>query len=127
MTGQVKEDVITRFNELGVDINNGEISFSPALLKREELISEPRTWHYSTGGAMQSEQLEADCLAFSLCGVPVIYQLSEKCSIEIQNGQADLTSIPGNRLNSGWSQSIFQRKKQIQKITVKLPKINFRP
>ena len=32
MTGQVKEDILSRFGELGVTVKNGQLSFDPVLL-----------------------------------------------------------------------------------------------
>ena len=121
MTGQVKEDVITRFCELGVDINQGEISFSPVLLKRSEFLSEPTIWKYSVGGDLQSENLETGSLAFTLCGVPVIYRLARESSIQVYSGGETPASIPGARLDATLSQSLFKREKHIKKVVVNLP------
>ena len=38
MTGQVKEDIISRFGELGVRIKNGKLQFNPILLKKDEFL-----------------------------------------------------------------------------------------
>ena len=121
MTGQVKEDVITRFNELGVVVNNGEISFSPVLLTHHEFLSEAQTWHYSVGDTMQSEDMQAGSLAFCLCGVAVIYRLAENSCIRVYTDTVEPEVVPGNRLGTAWSQSLFQREKRIRKITVDLP------
>ena len=121
MTGQVKEDVITRFYELGVEINQGEISFSPVLLKRSEFLSEPTTWEYSVGGDLKSENLEAGSLAFTLCGVPVIYRLARESSIQVYSDRETPSSIQGTRLDAALSQSLFKREKHIKKVVVNLP------
>ncbi|HSN65499.1 MAG TPA: hypothetical protein VLS94_02620, partial [Fusibacter sp.] len=39
MTGQVKEDIISRFGELGVTILGGEINFDPSLLSKTEFLT----------------------------------------------------------------------------------------
>jgi hypothetical protein len=121
LTGQVKEDVIARFYELGVDVSNGEVSFSPVLIKRSEFIPEPQTWHFSVGGKMQSEDLDAGSMAFTLCGVPVIYRLAENSSIQIFTDHADPEHVTGNCLGPAWSQSLFRREKRIQKLIVEIP------
>jgi len=121
LTGQVKEDVIARFYELGVDISNGEVSFSPVLIKRSEFISEPQTWHFSVGGEMQSEDLDAGSMAFTLCGVPVIYRLAENSSIQVFTDHAEPEHIAGNRLGAAWSQSLFRREKHVLKLIVEIP------
>ena len=127
MTGQVKEDILSRFNELGVNVNNGEISFSPVSLKQDEFTLVPHTWHFSVGGAMQSEDLEAGSLAFTLCGLPVIYQLAGNDSIQVYSDQSDPEFIQGNKLSHAWSQSLFQREKRVRKLVVNLPKNRLRP
>lgn len=38
MTGQVKEDIICRFGELGVRVRNGQVSFCPTLLSEKEYL-----------------------------------------------------------------------------------------
>jgi hypothetical protein len=121
MTGQVKEDVITRFNELGVNVTHGEISFSPLMLKRQEFISEPRTWHFSVGGPIRSENLDTGSLAFSLCGVPVIYRLAQSSSIQVHLLKNEVEVIEGNVLGVAWSQSLFKREKRVLKLVVDIP------
>ncbi len=46
MTGQVKEEILTRLGELGVRVVDGCITFDPILLRREELIVEPAHFAY---------------------------------------------------------------------------------
>jgi len=121
MTGQVKEDMLSRFYELGVHVNKGEISFSPVSLKRDEFISEPQSWHFSVGGEMQTEELTAGSMAFTLCGVPVIYRQAENSSIQVSSVDGDPEIIPGNRLGSARSQSIFRRENRIRKVVVDVP------
>jgi len=121
MTGQVKEDVITRFNELGVYVKDGKISFSPVLLKKQEFISTPQTWIFSVGGSTQSIELEKDSLVFSMCGVPVIYKLAEQGEILAHMEDGDAEVISGSTLGFKLSQSLFKREKRIRKLLIKLP------
>jgi len=120
MTGQVKEDIITRFIELGVRVENGIISFNPALLKKSEFISADRTWRYCIDGTNPPEQLPSGSLAFSVCGVPVIYRLAEVDGIQLFTEDAAALEIPGNALDFAWSQSLFRRDKRISKLIVHL-------
>jgi hypothetical protein len=120
MTGQVKEDMISRFGELGLIVNDGQISFSPVLLKQDEFLSEPQTWQYSLGGLTQTEQLDAGSLAFCLCGVPVIYRLAQHASVFVYQEGAEPETIPGNDLGAAWSQSVFRRENRVRKIVVNL-------
>ena len=40
MTGQVKEEILTRFGELGVCVEDGVIHFKPSLLRKAEFLSD---------------------------------------------------------------------------------------
>jgi hypothetical protein len=54
MTGQVKEDILTRFGELGVRIKDGKVTFSPTLLRDDEYLPD-------------------GTLTFSYCGAQITY------------------------------------------------------
>jgi hypothetical protein len=122
MTGQVKEDVITRFMELGVAVEQGRVSFAPSMLKSAEFTSEAATWRIAAGAAPEGEVLEAGSLAFSLCAVPVIYRLAEKPQIAVFAADGGHEVLQGNELGPVWSHSLFQRDQRIQKIVVDVPR-----
>jgi hypothetical protein len=126
MTGQVKEDMITRFAELGVDVEAGEVIFSPLMLRKSEFISEPVTWNYTTGNSEQRLELASGTLAFTLCGVPVIYRLAESAAIEVDAGDEGVFSISGNRLGADWSAALFRRENRISQLLVDLPQTELR-
>jgi hypothetical protein len=126
MTGQVKEDVITRFAELGVVVEHGEIFFRPAMLKRDEFLSEPDTWRFSVGGSVCFEELQADTMAFSYCGVPIIYRVASAPRIRIFTEDGGEQVLQENSLGPHWSQAVFCRDKQIRKIIVDLPEADLR-
>jgi hypothetical protein len=126
MTGQVKEDIITRFAELGVQVENGEVSFVPALLRTSEFIQQPETWHFSLGAEECSMDLDAGSLAFSLCGVPVIYRLADICAIHVHSADKEPEVIHGNRLDSVWSASLFRRENRLVKLVVEIPETELR-
>ena len=46
MTGQVKEDILCRFGELGVFVKEGRLSFDPCLLRKAEIINVPKVFEY---------------------------------------------------------------------------------
>jgi hypothetical protein len=77
MTGQVKEDVITRFKELGVTVKEGAVSFEPYLLRRDEFLSVSRPYAFLPDDRHRAGTLEAGSLGFSLCGIPVFFRLAE--------------------------------------------------
>jgi hypothetical protein len=121
MTGQVKEDVITRFRELGVTVEKGAVSFEPYLLSRDELISEPGSYTCSLEDGHQTSTLEAGSLGFSLCGTPVIFRLAESSTIYVYGGDKQPEIIAGANLGKVWSRLLFRRDKRIRKILVDIP------
>ena len=76
---------------------------------------------------MLTEDLDAGSMAFTLCGVPVIYRLSENSSIEVHVSQGDPQVISGSQLGTNWSQSLFRREKRVRKLVVKLSANQIRP
>ena len=126
MTGQVKEDVITRFGELGVYVESGEVLFSPVMLRKSEFISEPVAWNYATGGSEQCLDLVPGTLAFTLCGVPVIFRLADAAAIEIDAGDEGIFRITGNSLGTDWSAALFRRENRINRLLVDLPQADLR-
>jgi hypothetical protein len=78
MTGQVKEEILCRFGELGVRVENGAVRFAPALLRRQEFISAPRTFRYlDIAGDWRQIELLPGTLAFTWCQVPIVYRLDD--------------------------------------------------
>jgi hypothetical protein len=74
MTGQVKEEILTRWGELGVSVQNGRLHFAPTLLRDDEFLSEPDSFTaIDAGGQRQTIALPANSLAFTFCQTPIIY------------------------------------------------------
>ena len=119
MTGQVKEDIISRFGELGVRVKNGILGFDPTMLRSEEFLTEPKVFRYQNIAKESCAiDLEKDSLAFTYCQVPVIYKKSTEEAIEVvlQSGETKLFS--GHYLDDSTTQQIFQRTNTINKIVV---------
>ncbi len=119
LTGQVKEDIISRWGEMGVRIKGGEIVFEPSLLNKEEILTQPGVFEYqSVDGKNQSLQLSEDQLAFTFCQVPVVYSFADRQQIAItySNGLVDI--YDGHTLYETFSQQIFERNGQIKLIEV---------
>jgi hypothetical protein len=121
LTGQVKEDLITRYWELGVRVSDGEVVFEPFVLRRDEFLRKPATWSYSSGGPERSEDLPAGSLGFTLCGVPVVYRMAESGRLQVFGDDGPPVVIAGNRLGPEWSRSLFKREQRITKLIVDVP------
>ena len=119
MTGQVKEDIISRFGELGVIVRDGRIQFNPALLKESEFLDTDEVFQYfDLNHRMQSIELNAGMLAFTVCQVPVIYTKSSEDRVVLIFGDDHEETMPGFEIDSRLSASIFNREDKISKIHV---------
>jgi hypothetical protein len=126
LTGQVKEDLISRFWQLGVRVAQGEVAFDPVMLGRDEFLQEAASWSYSSGGPAMTEELPAGSLAFTLCGVPVIYRLADSACLRVfAEGDRPIV-LRGTRLGPELSQSLFRREQRIRKLVVDVPEAALR-
>lgn len=121
MTGQVKEDIITRFGELGIRVDQGEITFQPLLLGKEEFLTTPKKFeYYNIKGELKVIELQKDSLAFTFCQVPVVYYISGSSKIHVVNSDGKQHEIKGTTINRELSSKIFERKPGIDKIIVEI-------
>ena len=98
MTGQVKEEVITRSGELGVRVEHSCLAFKSLLLRKTEFKDD-------------------STLEFTVCGTKVKYILSDQDKIEVETdvGKVERTSTS---LTPQESQSVFARDGRIKGIRV---------
>ena len=84
MTGQVKEDILSRFGELGIYVENGKLCFYPCLLRKKEFVENDKPFTYiNLYGEKKTIQLKKGSLGFTYCQVPVIYQIAEENMLEV--------------------------------------------
>ena len=119
MTGQVKEDILARWGELGILVRDGSICFSPILLRKAEFLSSPQEFSYlDLHGERQTLELEPDSLAFTYCQVPVIYHHSKEKQIVLYFSDGTEELIQGHYMDPVNSDLIFSRKGRISRIAV---------
>lgn len=122
MTGQVKEDILSRFGELGVSVSDGCLQFMPVLLRRQELLTTASKLSYvDVDGTSQTLDVGKDALCFTYCQVPVIYQTGTQINIEVRFRDGRRQSFAGSSLDQAISNKIFQRTGEISSILVHLP------
>jgi len=123
MTGQVKEEVLSRFGELGVLVSDGVVHFRPHLLRQREFITEPREFCFlDVQGNWQDITVPAGGLAFTWCQVPIIYSLNDDAasSLTILRDDGAEDRVTDLVLSAADSTEIFQRSGHIRKISVSL-------
>ena len=100
MTGQVKEEILTRFGELGACISEGKAMFNPIILKEEE---------YKDGK-----------LSFTWCGTKVNYTKNGTKKITVEFADGKTAEYEGNALPCDTTKILFARNGGIKAINVSL-------
>ena len=98
MTGQVKEEILTRWGELGVEIKESKASFRPYILKSSEFSQEGK-------------------LTFSWCGTKVTYILDGEKETTIT---VDGIKRTGCSLTEEETKAVFERNGKIKDIELHL-------
>jgi hypothetical protein len=110
MTGQVKEDILSRFGELGVFVKQGRIHFQPCLLRKEEFIKEAKSFTYiNLNKEKKVVPLEVGTLGFTFCQIPVIYQMAANDALEVFFKDGSSQKFDELTLSKKISQFIFER------------------
>ncbi len=123
MTGQVKEDVLSRFGELGVFVKEGKLLFNPRLLRKREFLIEPKIFAYtSIHKELKEIELEKDSLCFTYCQIPVIYKLAEQDGLKVVLNEGQNLKFEGLNLDLEISKKVFERTGEISQIVVYLAK-----
>ncbi|MEP3480028.1 MAG: hypothetical protein ABJZ55_12330 [Fuerstiella sp.] len=118
MTGQVKEDILSRFAEIGVHIEAGCLCFRMDLFDHEELLEEDSSLtFFNLHGVQQTVSIPAKGFGFTLFQVPVVYQAGETDKIEVEFFDGESRIFQGLCLDAEISGELFSRKGQIAKMT----------
>lgn len=96
MTGQVKEEILTRWGELGVGIEGGCAVFNPRILNAAEMGE--------------------NGLAFTWCGVPVVYKKGAK-QLAVTLADGSVKTFDNGTLPLEVSAMLFARNNAITKIS----------
>lgn len=122
MTGQVKEDILSRFGELGAKVRNGCMTFQPDLLRKSEFLPEASSFTYvSLDGTETTIDLPENSLVYTYCQVPVIYHLSDHAGVTIHLSQGESLSGSELSLDADTSRKLLTRTGEITRIDVLVP------
>lgn len=119
MTGQVKEDILIRWLEIGVRCRNGILSLGPSWLEPAEFLkSGGRLDFVDLSGQPTSLQLPSDSFGFTICQVPVIMHkaVNTPTHVRVHYHHGEIRQHPGTHLTAQESDQIFARAGQIQLI-----------
>ena len=119
MTGQVKEDILCRIGELGVQVHDGRLYFHPQLLCRNEFLKEEKGIELiNVNGRKQAIAIEKDALLFTYCQVPVMYIISDSEGVDIERTDGSKNSYDHFALNETDTVSVLNRTGAVKLIKV---------
>jgi hypothetical protein len=123
MTGQVKEEVLTRWGELGLRIEDGRLGFDPILLRRREFLQDEMEWSYDhTPGPPEPIILPPGSLGFTYCQIPITYSLIEgPGSVKVTHADGRVSAFTELRLDREISAAVFERRGTVDRIEVLVP------
>jgi hypothetical protein len=121
MTGQVKEDILCRWGELGVRVMDGRIAIDPVLLRSSEFLSEAGTFQYvDLDGHQRTIDLDPGSLAFTCCQTPFVYRRGPSVAVRVVRKDGSAVSMEGNAIDRETSAAIFMRSGVIRRVEVDL-------
>ena len=124
MTGQVKEEVLTRLLELGVRVADACVSFKPTVLRKSEFLASSETLRYfDVAGNPREVLLEAGELGFTYCQVPVVMALADSASIVLQTADGKTESVEGSLLSAEQSEALFKKNGHYIRIDVRVTEV----
>ena len=100
MTGQVKEDIISRFRELGLRVADGALYIEPVLLREDE---------FQNGE-----------LCFTYCAVPFTYRKSSNRQIVLRLSNGETVALPDHCIPAEWAIHLFARDGVVAEVVVAL-------
>lgn len=103
LTGQVKEDIISRFIELGIRVVDGEIHIVPTMLRKDEFFNGE--------------------LRFTYCGTDFVYRLGNTTELQVETADSTVHSLDTNAaltIPATLSRHIFARDGQVKQVLVTL-------
>jgi hypothetical protein len=131
MTGQVKEDLISRLAELGAHIEEGRLSFRRSFAAEDEALIAPAALGYvDVSGEERLLEAGEGCYAFTVCQVPVVVHARPDPDsgregagraggrIEISRRDGSVSVEPSLSLGAEDSALVFSRSGRIAKLDV---------
>jgi hypothetical protein len=119
MTGQVKEEILTRFGELGLRVGDGKVTLDPGLLRAREFLANPQPFRFlDVEGQWQEMIVPTSALAFTWCQVPFVYRLDDcaepAITVTLDDGSHQTLTAP--TLPPELSADLFQRRGRVRQI-----------
>jgi hypothetical protein len=122
MTGQVKEEILTRWAELGLRVEQGRIVLRSLLLRPTEWTTTAAVLPLADPiGGSEALGLPAGCLAFTFCQVPVLLQRGVRPGLQVHLRDGRIISCPDGAIDAELSASVFARSGDVALIQARVP------
>jgi hypothetical protein len=125
MTGQVKEELITRFGELGLQWHQGTLVIKPGLLRATEFLKEAQQFSYlGVDAQWNSLSLVEGSLAFTMAQVPFVYRrvaADQPLVVSIELTSGERLDVAGSTLPAEIVEQITQRNGAVKRVDVDFP------
>jgi hypothetical protein len=119
MTGQVKEDILSRFAEMGASVDAGRLVFAADRFRAVELRAAAGRFEYlDLDGGPRSLDLPQGSLAFTICQVPVVVHGKGPARVTLLLADGSSREVPGLELEIETSAAIFERTGRIRRLDV---------
>jgi hypothetical protein len=119
MTGQVKEDLISRFGEMGIAVEDGRLCFHRYQVCRNEFLTEAKLFQfYDLDGQEHSLDLEPGTMAYTACQVSVVAHQSGPPRIEITRADGSCSTVEELNLDAATSAAVFERTGAVRRMDV---------
>ena len=103
MTGQVKEEVLTRFGELGLHVADGRLLLAPGLIAPEEVLRP------ALGDRAESAEL-------TVCAVPMSIETGADDAVVVERTDGTRETLDGLELDTAQSHEVFARTGTISRV-----------
>jgi len=122
MTGQVKEDLLVRWSELGVWVEDGGIHLRPVLLKRTQFLDQAGLFEFlNANGVRTALSLERGQLGLSLCQTPLVLTLSDRKRTRVLFADGSDDEVEGWSVSKEVSRWVFERNSRVLRIEFEVP------
>jgi hypothetical protein len=122
LTGQVKEDVINRWAELGVQVHDGCIHIQPVILHKKELLKRTESYTYiGVDGESHTKDVTNDQMAFTYCSTLFTYNWAENAGLKVVMADGNEIEQSDLIISAELSAEIFSRSGKVKEVIVAYP------
>jgi hypothetical protein len=126
LTGQVKEDIISRWAELGVQVKNGCIYLQPFFLNPEELLQKAENIAYiGVDEQVHRQQIAPQQMAFTYCNTLFVYENAATPALTVVMADGSVQNFSDLKIPENLSAEIFARSGKVQQVKLYYPILKF--